>query len=291
MIAPRCRRLPSISVGTVATGSNSAVVGKLKPLRIAPRPAHQIVEQQLGDIDQHQAGEDFARAEAHLDRSPGSAHRARRRARRAPASPAAPRSRRRCPGSSPRASRRTPRRSGTGPRRRCSRHWRGSRATGRPRSAPAASPSRRSPAANRCRSADRGSRRASAATGFLPSSANRIAMVASVSAIAISGEAMRDRRPSARRGAQAPSRMARLLACARRLRPSAGRALAAVAAPRRSRRRQAAVEDHRDAVGDLVELVEVLADHQHRGAARRRDRSAPGGSRRRRRHRRPRSAG
>src|SRR5215813_9066405 len=29
--APACRRLPSIKVGTVATGSNSAVVGKLRP--------------------------------------------------------------------------------------------------------------------------------------------------------------------------------------------------------------------------------------------------------------------
>ena len=39
---------------------------EIEALRIAPRPAHQIVEQQVGDIDQHQAGEDFAGAEAHL---------------------------------------------------------------------------------------------------------------------------------------------------------------------------------------------------------------------------------
>ena len=39
MIAPRCRRLPSIRIGIAATASNSAVVGKLKPFgsRHGPR--------------------------------------------------------------------------------------------------------------------------------------------------------------------------------------------------------------------------------------------------------------
>src|SRR6266702_5869026 len=32
--------------------------------------------------------------------------------------------------------------------------------------------------------------------------------------------------------------------------------------------RQPAVENHRDAVGDLREFVEILAGHQHRGARR-----------------------
>ena len=128
---------------------------KVEPCRIAPRPAHQIVEQQVGDIDQHQAGQDFAGAEPDLaDRRDQRVERARR-PRRAAASPAAPSSRRRCRGSSPRASCRRRRRSGTGLRRRCSRRWRDSTATGRSRSSPAASPSPRFPAANSCRSADR----------------------------------------------------------------------------------------------------------------------------------------
>ena len=124
---------------------------EVEALRIAPRPAHQIVEQQLGDIDQHQAGQDLARAEAHLEqrrdqRVERPAERAEHEHRgqhpvarvgavRLDREPAAGRSRR----------------SGTGPRRRCSRRSPGSRATARPRSAPAASPSRRSPAAPRDR--------------------------------------------------------------------------------------------------------------------------------------------
>src|SRR3984893_19180106 len=35
----------------------------------------------------------------------------------------------------------------------------------------------------------------------------------------------------------------------------------------RHRRREMAVEHHRDAVGDLGEVIEVLARHQHRGTA------------------------
>ena len=42
------------------------------------------------------------------------------------------------------------------------------------------------------------------------------------------------------------------------------------------RRRQSAVEHHRDAIGNLGQFVEVLTDNQDRGAAARRDRSAPG---------------
>ena len=39
-------------------------VGKIVPLGIAPRPARQIVDQELRDIDQHQAGQDLVGAEA-----------------------------------------------------------------------------------------------------------------------------------------------------------------------------------------------------------------------------------
>ena len=66
MIEPACNRpVPSNKVGTFATGSNAAVVGKVQALRIAPGAADQIVHAEIGDIDQHQAGEDFAGAEAH----------------------------------------------------------------------------------------------------------------------------------------------------------------------------------------------------------------------------------
>ncbi len=39
--------------------------GEIHAVRIAPRPAHQIVHAEIGDIDQHQTGEDFAGAETH----------------------------------------------------------------------------------------------------------------------------------------------------------------------------------------------------------------------------------
>ena len=38
---------------------------EVEAVRIAPGSAHQIVEHEIGDIDQHQAGQDLARAETH----------------------------------------------------------------------------------------------------------------------------------------------------------------------------------------------------------------------------------
>jgi hypothetical protein len=53
---------------------------KVVPMRIAPWPAHQIIEQEVGHVDQHQAGENFACAEAHLaDRGKQGIKRARHR--------------------------------------------------------------------------------------------------------------------------------------------------------------------------------------------------------------------
>ena len=40
-------------------------LGEIHPLGVAPRSARQIVERELGDVDQHQAGQDLAHAEAH----------------------------------------------------------------------------------------------------------------------------------------------------------------------------------------------------------------------------------
>ena len=59
---------------------------------------------------------------------------------------------------------------------------------------------------------------------------------------------------------------------------------------RRARFGEAALRDHGEAVADLEQLVELLGDDEHRDAARRAGRSAPGGSARRRRRRRPTSA-
>ena len=93
-------------------------------------------------------------------------------------------------------------------------------------------------------------------------------MVTSVSAMAISGDSDRDRcralgallkhqlhapLPSCCRGSPAPPIN----------RPSFSRVACACC----ERLRQAAVKHHRDAVGDLGKFVEVLADHQHGGAA------------------------
>src|SRR3984957_9612621 len=95
--------------------------------------------------------------------------------------------------------------------------------------------------------------------------ANRIAMVTRVSAIAISGEAMA-------MVAERSARRSRAM-CIGNL-PAARTGSAHQQAERFSgrlsridRRRQVTVEDDGDAVGDLLELVEVLGDHQHRGAA------------------------
>src|SRR6476619_3012922 len=104
-----------------------------------------------------------------------------------------------------------------------------------------------------------------AMSGFLPSAANRIVMVRSVIAIAISGEAMviAVERSVRRSSASGMSDLAAFAAAAHQQAE-----LLAAGARRIERRRQPAVKHHRDAVGDFGKLVEVLADHQDRGAAR-----------------------
>src|SRR5580704_5689607 len=99
--------------------------------------------------------------------------------------------------------------------------------------------------------------------------ANRIAMVASVSAMAISGDVIAI---SAERSARRSSTngMARPLLRRASLARAAAHEQAELLARRRcriERRRQCAVEHHGDAIGDLGELVEILADHQHGAAA------------------------
>src|SRR5712671_2886045 len=112
--------------------------------------------------------------------------------------------------------------------------------------------------------------------GFLPSAANNMAIVASVSAIAIRGDAMAAAvERSARRSST--NRMTPVLSI--RLRAAAGLALGCAAAHQQAERfagggsgvdrlRKPAVENHRDAVGNFFKLVEILADHEHGGAAR-----------------------
>src|SRR5215468_5197083 len=110
--------------------------------------------------------------------------------------------------------------------------------------------------------------------GFLPSAANNMAIVTSVSAIAMRGDATA---AAAERSARRSStnRMTQVLSvplCA-----VAGLALGCTAAHQQAERfagrgsgvdrlRKPAVENHRDAVGDLFKFVEILADHQHSGA-------------------------
>ena len=83
--------------------------------------------------------------------------------------------------------------------------------------------------------------------------------------------------PSARRAFQARCACGASSFALMRARPSAGRSSRAVISRGRMGLRQLPARDHGDAVGDLEDLVEVLADHQHRRAGARRDRSAPGG--------------
>ena len=50
-------------------GGNRIELGRgreVEALRVAPGPAHEIIEKEVGDIDQHQAGQDFAGAELDL---------------------------------------------------------------------------------------------------------------------------------------------------------------------------------------------------------------------------------
>src|SRR5260370_6110129 len=103
--------------------------------------------------------------------------------------------------------------------------------------------------------------------GFLPSAANNMAIVASVSAIAITGDAMAAAvERSARRSST--NRMTQVLSV--RLRAAAGLALGCAAAHQQAQRlagrgsganrlRKPALENHRDAIGDFFNFVEVLA--------------------------------
>src|SRR5271168_3083724 len=93
-------------------------------------------------------------------------------------------------------------------------------------------------------------------------------MLKSESAIAISGEATA---MNAERSARFSSTNGMLCLLLGRL-PGVGAAhqqseLLTRRLRRVERRRQPAVEHHRNAVGDLGEFVEILADDQHRGAA------------------------
>src|SRR6187399_1152077 len=102
-------------------------------------------------------------------------------------------------------------------------------------------------------------------SGFLPSAANRIVMVSSVIAIAISGEAIVIAvERSVRRSSASGMRDLAAFAAAAHQQAE----LLTVGARGGERRREPAAKHHRDAVGDFRKLVEVLADHQNRGAAR-----------------------
>src|SRR5580692_8240919 len=101
--------------------------------------------------------------------------------------------------------------------------------------------------------------------GFFPRMANSTAIVTRVSPIAISGEVMAIVAERSARRSRAKC-MTDLLRS--RLSPAHQKAQRFPGGLRRvDRRRQVPVENHGNAVGDLVELVEVLADHQHCGAA------------------------
>src|SRR5579862_9943674 len=109
----------------------------------------------------------------------------------------------------------------------------------------------------------------SAVIGFLPRIANSTAIVTSVNAIAISGEAIAI---VAERSARFSSTncIAHLLGAGATLDAGAAHEQAehlARCVRRAERCRQPAVEHHGDAVGNLGKLVEILADDQHGGAA------------------------
>src|SRR3977135_2172746 len=105
-----------------------------------------------------------------------------------------------------------------------------------------------------------------AAIGFLPRTAKRMLMVTIVRPMAISGETSAivfDR--SARFSSTNCMRRFLLLQTASAHQPAE---LLPAGIRGRHRRREVAVEHHRDPVGDFGELIEVLAGHQHGGAAR-----------------------
>src|SRR6202011_4088350 len=105
----------------------------------------------------------------------------------------------------------------------------------------------------------------SAETGFWPRMANRMLMVTIVKPIAISGDtsAIAFDRSARFSSTNCMSRFLLLQTA------SAHQQAELLAAGIRSRQRfrEAAVEHHGDAVGDLGEFIEILARHQHRGAA------------------------
>src|SRR5450631_2977945 len=95
--------------------------------------------------------------------------------------------------------------------------------------------------------------------------ANSTAMVTSVSAIAISGEVMAMVVERSARRSRAKCMTDLLAACLGSAHQKSERFAGRLR--RIDRRRQVPVEYHGDAVGDLLELVEVLADHENRRAA------------------------
>src|SRR5579863_6186542 len=109
----------------------------------------------------------------------------------------------------------------------------------------------------------------SASIGLLPMIANKIPIVTSVSAIAISGDATATMVERSGRFSST-SCMLRPLLFGGQFRPRAAHQQSELL-PRRlggtERRRQPAVEHYRDAVGNLGQFVEILADYQYRGAA------------------------
>src|ERR1700726_2214706 len=105
----------------------------------------------------------------------------------------------------------------------------------------------------------------SAAIGFLPRMANKMLMVTIVSPIAISGEtsAMVFDRSARFSSTNCMSRF--LLHQAASAHQQAE--LFATGIGGRHGLREAAVEHHRDPVGDFGQLIEVLAGHEYGGAA------------------------
>src|ERR1700730_13039865 len=105
----------------------------------------------------------------------------------------------------------------------------------------------------------------SAEIGFLPRMANRMLMVTIVKPIAISGEisAIVFDRSTRFSSTNCMSRFLSLQTASAHQQAE----LLAVGVRGRHRFREAAVEYHCDPVGDLSEFIQVLAGHEHCGAA------------------------
>src|ERR1700730_4958392 len=106
----------------------------------------------------------------------------------------------------------------------------------------------------------------SAAIGFLPRMANRMLMVTIVKPIAISGEtsAIVFDRSARFSSTNCMSRFLLLQAASAHQQTK----LLAVGIGGRQRFREAAMEHHCDPVGDLGELIQILAGHKNGGTAR-----------------------